>query len=1040
MKSSVVIDSELTPVVTFKSGSNMVIRNLNFQNLSIGFLLVTNVTLTGLKVENAAITIVSMTGAVTVSDIKCIMDFPPYPACMTLIVEQVNSKQLNAVTLVANISHFKCHGIHNYSVCIRIEQAVNVRPDAVVLLLHDLDMSGYRIGVHFVGCNPGNTVLRNSTFSANTGYAIVSSSPGSCSDTLFVCENIHIYKSGVGIQLAPQRAQTLVVTLHNVLFIDTLNGIDFSNMQNATVSNSYFEGSTAGAIQVTNSTLCFVGNVTFRDNHITTLSRSVGGAITLFGDSRIWIPEPQNTYILFENNTSDNVGGAIFFSSSDTYVTGHCKIYVEQDYFSSTVFNFSMNAATYGGNAIYGAYLDNSCYAPSGTVIHNIWKLILRVSSFSPSFAEDHSVVSSDVQHLCPCRSGKLQECVPDFITKNVYPGEVFEIHLAALGDMDGFVQWPVYATINGGSLGNELQYTQNTNAERCTDLQYSVLSKEKSCSLIITTQLWQLDFLSVNVRLLDCPLGFSLSIINEGCDCHEYLLLNFKNVTCNITEQTIERQGTTWIGVLEKNTSNLVFSAVCPFLYCRRSSIKIYINQSIILDEDIQCTDNRSGVLCGGCRDSFSLALGSNRCLHGCSNNSLSLIIAFAAAGIALVLFIKILNLTVSQGTINGLIFYANIVGAEQTVLFPSKTYGGFLSVFLAWLNLDLSIETCFFDGMDAYVKAWLQFIFPVYVWAIALFIIVLSHYSIHASELFGNNSVPVLATLTLLSYSKLLRAVISALSITDIHFLNGSTMSVWERDGNIQYLTGKHIPLFVFAVAVLLLLWVPFNLVIISVQWLQKGTYYRVLRWVIKLKPFFDAFTGPFKDKHRYWVGVLLLARCSLLLIFYVYTANGSGVAFFSINFASLIIMAFLATASVYRNYYLTVLELSYILNLGILATGMLYVQYFNINGNQEALVITSIAIIFLQFTAIVIYHACVQLREKSQFIATVINQLKELLKKLKVNVLKMVCQEDAENINGPEREDYEPLDGTLDCEQTLTQQEIGNFREPLLDFLDD
>ena len=134
---------------------------------------------------------------------------------------------------------------------------------------------------------------------------------------------------------------------------------------------------------------------------------------------------------------------------------------------------------------------------------------------------------------------------------------------------------------------------------------------------------------------------------------------------------------------------------------------MKILVNQTSLLNdsEDMQCTDNRSGVLCGGCRDNFSLALGSNRCLHGCSNNSLSLIIAFAAAGIALVFFIKILNLTVSQGTINGLIFYANIVGVEQTVLFSSEDiWNIFRSVFIAWVNLDLGIETCFFDGMDAY------------------------------------------------------------------------------------------------------------------------------------------------------------------------------------------------------------------------------------------------------------------------------------------------------------------------------------------------
>ena len=457
---------------------------------------------------------------------------------------------------------------------------------------------------------------------------------------------------------------------------------------------------------------------------------------------------------------------------------------------------------------------------------------------------------------------------------------------------------------------------------------------------------------------------------------------------------------------------------------------MKIIVNQTSFLNEDIQCANNRSGVLCGGCRDNFSLALGSNRCLHGCSNNSLSLIIAFAAAGIALVFFIKILNLTVSQGTINGLIFYANIVGAEQTVLFSSRAYKGFLSVFIAWVNLDLGIETCFFDGMDAYAKAWLQFVFPVYVWTIALFIIILSHYSIRASKLFGNNSVPVLATLILLSYSKLLRAVISALSVTEIQFLNGSTMSVWERDGNIQYLTGKHIPLFVFALAVLVLLWFPFTLVLVSIQWLQRGTHYRVLRWITKLRPFFDAFTGPLKDKHRYWVATLLLARCTLLLVFYIYTANGNGVAFVSTTFASLLILVFLAaTGSVYRNYFITLLELSYILNLEILATGTTYVQYINDHGNQDVLVIASVGIAFLQFLATVIYHAYMQVRRP--------------LKRLKMKMVQMYGKENARVVNEPKREDYGSLDGVVQIRQPLQRppfEELSNFREPLLGYLSD
>ena len=64
---------------------------------------------------------------------------------------------------------------------------------------------------------------------------------------------------------------------------------------------------------------------------------------------------------------------------------------------------------------------------------------------------------------------------------------------------------------------------------------------------------------------------------------------------------------------------------------------------------------------------------------------------------------FLTFLNLTVSQGTTSGLIFYANIVKANEAVFFPPGDTK-ILTVFISWLNLDLDIETCFVDGLNGY------------------------------------------------------------------------------------------------------------------------------------------------------------------------------------------------------------------------------------------------------------------------------------------------------------------------------------------------
>jgi len=119
------------------------------------------------------------------------------------------------------------------------------------------------------------------------------------------------------------------------------------------------------------------------------------------------------------------------------------------------------------------------------------------------------------------------------------------------------------------------------------------------------------------------------------------------------------------------------------------------------------------------------------------------------------------------------------------------------------------------------------------------------------------GRNSVPVLATLFLLSYAKLLRVIIAAFSFTTLATyqnettVNSSKEYVWLYDGNVQYLQGKHIPLFVAALVIIAALAGPYTLMLIFVQCLQRSRH-RVLFCVRRLKPLFDAYTGPYKDRH--------------------------------------------------------------------------------------------------------------------------------------------------------------------------------------------
>ena len=89
------------------------------------------------------------------------------------------------------------------------------------------------------------------------------------------------------------------------------------------------------------------------------------------------------------------------------------------------------------------------------------------------------------------------------------------------------------------------------------------------------------------------------------------------------------------------------------------------------------------------------------------------------------------LLNLTVTNGTINGLVLYVNIISINHSVFLENDNVFKPLRVFIYFINLDFSIEICFYDGMDGYFKMFLQLFFLLYLIIIAVLIIVASRYS---------------------------------------------------------------------------------------------------------------------------------------------------------------------------------------------------------------------------------------------------------------------------------------------------------------------
>ena len=691
-----------------------------------------------------------------------------------------------------------------------------------------------------------------------------------------------------------------------------------------------------------NSLITFAKNSTFVNN-----SGIYGGGIALYESSRLLLKEYTN--VSFINNRANKSGGGIYVSQVLGFsvdFTTDCTFEVIPQHNSddnNTVLYFVNNKADISGDVLYGGkinkclknlFFDHLFYYPEQTGL---------------------SVISSEPVQVCFCESSK-QNCSITNISILAIPGIDVNVSLAIVGLRKGLTKGMIKFTSSDSSLNVKTDNSMLNATCTNVSLKLSANPHLLNATKINVTLKNSIDesFHSFQAKIIDitiksCPIGYPL--VNDACTCRSEL--NTSSITCDINTQIITRRGNMWIGY--KNDSNcLIVYPHCPFDYCNDGIVLFKI-----IYPDPQCLLNRSGLLCGQCAKNFSLMLGSNQCGQ-CTNNYLALIIPFALAGIALVAFVIALNLTVSVGTINGLIFYANVVKIYEPIFFPEGPIH-FLSQFISWINLDLGIETCFFDGMDSCTKTWLQFIFPAYVWFLLILIIILLRYSSKVVRLVGRQAIPVLATMILLSYTKLIRTVFLVLHFTNI-LCSGDNyvtfnLSRWYIDANVQYVRGCHIPLFLFSVAVLILLIVPYTFYLLTIPLLQGplSKYMCCQKLSTYMKPFFDAYGGPYKDKCRFWTGFLLLVRVVLAL-----TVSVDTKATVSLNVLTSILVVinfmYLPLRGVYRQIPFVCLELFFILNLILMA--YINAQTFTISKRQVSTIVL-VSLAFVVFCGILIYH---------------------------------------------------------------------------------
>ena len=574
-------------------------------------------------------------------------------------------------------------------------------------------------------------------------------------------------------------------------------------------------------------------------------------------------------------------------------------------------------------------------------------------------------------KNICNCKVDGGYSCEKDELLIATFPGKTvtagfFIPNDSILNDNTGGINITLVVD-ESQSQSNCLVLNKSELIQRqpndcsSSEFHYTLSSHDEICLLYLKEQMLGVTD-SFKIKLAPCPLGFSKDNKNT-CQCDEILIQYSLPITsCNINNEMITRQANSWISGEKRNEdqiSNYVYiykaSLNCPFDYCKQQSSKLLLNNS-----DAQCQYNRTGLVCGHCPESLSTIFGSSKCQQ-CSNIYLLIIIPIAIAGIVLVLMMFILNLTIVNGLIATLILYVNIITINKTLLFPSSTNP--LYILIAMANLDLGIESCFYNGMGDYAKMWLQLAFPFYLMFIAVSLILASRYCSMVQRVTAQRGLPVLATLFLLSYTKILSTTTVVLFLySRVITLSRNTNSilehreelVWAVSSDVKLFEAKHMTLFIVN-ALLLLILIPFSIILLFNRKLSR---FKIIQ---RFKPILDPYKAPYKDRFCYWTGYQLIIRMAFLSAGSLSKHNNLTVAML-ITGVAMCIHGYLHP---FKHKLLNLQELMMLLNVLII--------YVSTNFEQDYHHITirvAVGVAIGYFTAVLCWHSVTQTCGKFMF----------------------------------------------------------------------
>lgn len=439
-----------------------------------------------------------------------------------------------------------------------------------------------------------------------------------------------------------------------------------------------------------------------------------------------------------------------------------------------------------------------------------------------------------------------------------------------------------------------------------------------------------------------DCQVGFVYNETLHACVCDELLLSLHPSIRCN-PNGTISYGQERWIGFRENQNEILYTTSLCIFDYCNESVVLI----NNLSDSLEQCNFNRTGALCGRCREGYSRVLGSTACLI-CHNYTLWYLFLYFFSGIVTVMLIFGFQIFISSGYLNGPIFYANVVSIFSERIYPQNVirYNNVAFVLISFLNLDIGFETCFYDGMTELAYTAIKLAYPFYLLLIISIIAFAAKFCPgRVLKLESLKPVRAIATVLFLSFTTIFQSVTRIVAFAVLTYRGHDTETeeyLWLLDPSVRYGSGGHGVFVAIGFLLFFFIVLPEVLLLLFHKPLRKVK--RINKWLQKWWPFFDAFQNPFVGRLRFWIGVQLLMR-GLVLMIYCFQQLPSTSSVTLPDYSLFLVIIFLVTFTIlqaflrpYKGWLRNILDVVFLLDLIYLLSTALYFNILRISNQSE------------------------------------------------------------------------------------------------------